>query len=97
MFYIFFFFQAEDGIRDGHVTGVQTCALPISWVFGSAPKAVLLSEKILEAVDSCTCVSKPITISQSMITAPVFVDASQYVFGSNRQWLITDLLGNNCR
>src|SRR5439155_12957268 len=25
-----FFFQAEDGIRDGHVTGVQTCALPIS-------------------------------------------------------------------
>src|SRR5207253_5911001 len=24
-----FIFQAEDGIRDGHVTGVQTCALPI--------------------------------------------------------------------
>src|SRR5690348_2962971 len=24
-----FFFQAEDGIRDGRVTGVQTCALPI--------------------------------------------------------------------
>src|SRR5690625_7945352 len=30
MLCIFFFFQAEDGIRDGHVTGVQTCALPIS-------------------------------------------------------------------
>src|SRR5690625_1397289 len=29
-FVFFFFFQAEDGIRDGHVTGVQTCALPIS-------------------------------------------------------------------
>src|SRR5437660_9029772 len=29
VFFIFFFFQAEDGIRDGHVTGVQTCALPI--------------------------------------------------------------------
>src|SRR5438034_7942604 len=27
---IFFFFQAEDGIRDHCVTGVQTCALPIS-------------------------------------------------------------------
>src|SRR5689334_23446132 len=27
---LFFFFQAEDGIRDGTVTGVQTCALPIS-------------------------------------------------------------------
>src|SRR2546425_2914038 len=28
-FMIFFFFQAEDGIRDKLVTGVQTCALPI--------------------------------------------------------------------
>src|SRR5690349_21976787 len=27
---LFFFFQAEDGIRDLYVTGVQTCALPIS-------------------------------------------------------------------
>src|SRR5690606_40707842 len=27
---VFFVFQAEDGIRDLHVTGVQTCALPIS-------------------------------------------------------------------
>src|SRR5207245_8607403 len=27
--FVFFFFQAEDGIRDATVTGVQTCALPI--------------------------------------------------------------------
>src|SRR5207249_7668311 len=27
---LYFFFQAEDGIRDRNVTGVQTCALPIS-------------------------------------------------------------------
>src|SRR5439155_15019720 len=37
-----FFFQAEDGIRDGHVTGVQTCALPILLILvvfyaGAAP------------------------------------------------------------
>src|SRR5437660_7963968 len=32
LFIFIFFFQAEDGIRDGHVTGVQTCALPI-WAF----------------------------------------------------------------
>src|SRR5256884_1496267 len=32
---IFFFFQAEDGIRDVAVTGVQTCALPISLAFGA--------------------------------------------------------------
>src|SRR5690606_39702462 len=36
----FFFFQAEDGIRDFHVTGVQTCALPI---FGEGPSRVLVS------------------------------------------------------
>src|SRR5258708_10474641 len=29
LFFTFFFFQAEDGIRDDLVTGVQTCALPI--------------------------------------------------------------------
>src|SRR5206468_7068151 len=34
-FFVFFFFQAEDGIRDLIVTGVQTCALPISLVRGS--------------------------------------------------------------
>src|SRR5690606_40850034 len=34
--WLFFFFQAEDGIRDFHVTGVQTCALPI---YRSAPWA----------------------------------------------------------
>src|SRR6266850_3431961 len=33
---MFFFFQAEDGIRDYKVTGVQTCALPISSVLGTA-------------------------------------------------------------
>src|SRR5258707_9852422 len=36
MILFFFFFQAEDGIRDIGVTGVQTCALPIS--LRSAPK-----------------------------------------------------------
>src|SRR5690348_7359350 len=35
----FFFFQAEDGIRDGRVTGVQTCALPISEMNGRSARA----------------------------------------------------------
>src|SRR3712207_5644620 len=34
LFRLFFFFQAEDGIRDIGVTGVQTCALPISAMVG---------------------------------------------------------------
>src|SRR5262249_56285388 len=37
----FFFFQAEDGIRDWSVTGVQTCALPIwLWVLGIVQQGV---------------------------------------------------------
>src|SRR5713226_2970976 len=37
---VVFFFQAEDGIRDGRVTGVQTCALPIfAWEKGRDPAA----------------------------------------------------------
>src|SRR5439155_13519509 len=35
---VVFFFQAEDGIRDGHVTGVQTCALPIWFFISEAPE-----------------------------------------------------------
>src|SRR2546427_952438 len=39
-FLFFFFFQAEDGIRDLTVTGVQTCALPISSVEDTTTAAV---------------------------------------------------------
>src|SRR5439155_2101039 len=64
---VFFFFQAEDGIRDGHVTGVQTCALPIyTLVFGdegigvpasiysgSSMKRLFLSLLTMVAVAAC--------------------------------------------
>src|SRR2546427_4308046 len=39
---LFFFFQAEDGIRDLTVTGVQTCALPISWGYPVTPIVFIL-------------------------------------------------------
>src|SRR5205823_10955395 len=42
-----FFFQAEDGIRDKLVTGVQTCALPISSRLGGKLPLVLAAVKIL--------------------------------------------------
>src|SRR2546429_3152698 len=48
---LFFFFQAEDGIRDVAVTGVQTCALPISSVSHEAgnygPRLIQLGLGIL--------------------------------------------------
>src|SRR5215469_5749482 len=40
---MFFFFQAEDGIRDLYVTGVKTCALPISQSVRHFPPAVHLA------------------------------------------------------
>src|SRR5690606_40907659 len=42
-----FFFQAEDGIRDFHVTGVQTCALPI---FISCIKGIMIVWKGINIV-----------------------------------------------
>src|SRR5688572_23542944 len=39
---LFFFFQAEDGIRDLTVTGVQTCALPISFLSEKNEKTLTL-------------------------------------------------------
>src|SRR5690606_40721383 len=40
----YFFFQAEDGIRDFHVTGVQTCALPIFLALSKAVAQHYLAE-----------------------------------------------------
>src|SRR5256885_4126308 len=47
----FFFFQAEDGIRDYKVTGVQTCALPICEIIGGSQRMAsyeLLLQRIHE-------------------------------------------------
>src|SRR6266702_4975255 len=48
-FRFFFFFQAEDGIRDGHVTGVQTCALPI--LFARLYKLLRANEAAIAIAD----------------------------------------------
>src|SRR3989441_11168981 len=52
----FFFFQAEDGIRDKLVTGVQTCALPISKAESRLAGAAML---VLAAV--CAVMMFPVT------------------------------------
>src|SRR5207245_8524122 len=44
---VYFFFQAEDGIRDATVTGVQTCALPIY----AEKKRLVSREKVLTLFD----------------------------------------------
>src|SRR5690554_7239604 len=53
MYIFFFFFQAEDGIRDADVTGVQTCALPISvWDWNTSPIRYLVRSMLLLLTDS---------------------------------------------
>src|SRR3712207_4367963 len=51
MSYFFFFFQAEDGIRDIGVTGVQTCALPIFEAVMGVERGLLLLREL--AVGLC--------------------------------------------
>src|SRR6266850_6301010 len=52
----FFFFQAEDGIRDYKVTGVQTCALPI---FHRSSATLANNEKPLELKTGECCAGAP--------------------------------------
>src|SRR5690625_6902060 len=61
-----FFFQAEDGIRDGHVTGVQTCALPI---FFHGVKAILKAKqkRTLTSIDGA--VIELIDVQKEYVTA----------------------------
>src|SRR2546425_11928963 len=54
MYLFFFFFQAEDGIRDKLVTGVQTCALPISRLTAAIARqqhAVLITQRHADALE----------------------------------------------
>src|SRR5687768_17967751 len=56
-FCFFFFFQAEDGIRDVAVTGVQTCALPISAVAKAGAGGWDKLASAARSAGSCTCSS----------------------------------------
>src|SRR3712207_2736133 len=62
------FFQAEDGIRDIGVTGVQTCALPI---YTGIP---LMRAMLLEFPDDPTCdyLDRQYMLGKSLLIAPVF-------------------------
>src|SRR5690606_39537031 len=58
-FLSFFFFQAEDGIRDFHVTGVQTCALPIYAFSRKTPSSRTLPKKCKSRLGRASTNSEP--------------------------------------
>src|SRR5216683_5103708 len=66
IFFFFFFFQAEDGIRDLIVTGVQTCALPIS--ASTLREGAMIARRILDVcrADAEACVGADIPIALSI-------------------------------
>src|SRR2546430_5664841 len=65
----FFFFQAEDGIRDLTVTGVQTCALPISSIT-SAIVFALMGSSATKISASVIDLSSALLISRRPSIAP---------------------------
>src|SRR6478672_12615187 len=78
--YFFFFFQAEDGIRDLIVTGVQTCALPISTRVTSTPgiraSSRATQQPTIPAPTTATRSPSSGPASQSALTAVSTVPAS---------------------
>ena len=101
-FVVFFFFQAEDGIRDDLVTGVQTCALPIfTWSSAAAmhspsewcaacrwylPVAITIGEPSLRHQDNARLSRRIHQLHQ----------ASDGVYGSPRIWEELQYEGEEC-
>src|SRR5258707_11710445 len=66
---MFFFFQAEDGIRDIGVTGVQTCALPICEVLYKMERSGVSGEKIAEVEADWVAKHKLVTFDEAVVEA----------------------------
>src|SRR5260370_5998662 len=90
---IMFFFQAEDGIRDSSVTGVQTCALPISngGILGRQIE-LISADTGGDAVDAVPALRKLINIDQvNLIIGPTSIEA-QAVLPILQQSKIPDII-----
>src|SRR2546430_10214395 len=90
---VFFFFQAEDGIRDLTVTGVQTCALPISAAITGAYVAMSLAVRKLTAEGKLS--ENPLlypvaAVSVGIVAKRVLLDLS-YIRSEERR------VGKECR
>src|SRR5207245_8543187 len=84
--FFFFFFQAEDGIRDATVTGVQTCALPISM-------SALLGTFVTNDEKSVTVfgIDSRLVVMPLLLSAPSTWSASPCEYGSWKSTITTFL------
>src|SRR5256885_5240491 len=80
MWYYIFFFQAEDGIRDYKVTGVQTCALPILKI-GRKSALKVMRPELVDDTDSMRRFNREATNASSISHQNV---ATVYDFGETR-------------
>src|SRR5260370_3312202 len=71
---IVFFFQAEDGIRDSSVTGVQTCALPISRNVLRPSRSIVINPRLSNshAAFRLTDRGMPVTLVDRTTSPPMF-------------------------
>src|SRR5205807_6960441 len=91
-----FFFQAEDGIRDYKVTGVQTCALPIS---GARPQdgrsAIRELANVIHALEALNDLERGITVNVGVVrggTRPNVIAEEAYAERSEER-----RVGKECR
>src|SRR5689334_25163370 len=109
MLLFYFFFQAEDGIRDGTVTGVQTCALPISLQRGAAAVAYEVEGATVLPITEVPLIPvKGLAAQLSDIAGRFYGEPSHHlnlvgVTGTNGKTSVTqlvaqalDLLGQHC-
>src|SRR6266536_1385310 len=96
----FFFFQAEDGIRDPLVTGVQTCALPISTVAVPVKLVVGVKTTLVSTIEATPFVGSTLTmlkaspsgslslVSTAMVTG-TFLEVLAESLSATGGWLVT--------
>src|SRR5699024_4288926 len=81
-----FFFQAEDGIRDRNVTGVQTCALPIYKIEKDSSKSIMGEQKFTDIeVGEDTDKTQPFTTLRKIILIYFAICMTIYTIGVFQQ------------
>src|SRR2546426_5603382 len=96
MWLFFFFFQAEDGIRDYKVTGVQTCALPISRRAGAVRDPGLGRFALERDVDTAALARQPVEqapahldqVIEGSLPGAVEVRRDGRQWGAGRKWQV---------